>query len=237
MSATVHDPANTNDMAHPDDPACRLYLVSPPQIELRSFYTQLEQALSAGDIGCFQLRLKDVSDDIIQGAAETILPLLNEYGVPLLINDKPGIVAEIGAEGVHIGQQDVSYEEARSILGNDAIIGVTCHASRHMAIIAAEKGADYVAFGSFFPSHTKPSTKQDTDMAGPDLVRWWCDTTIVQCVAIGGLSVDNCGPAVAAGTDFLGVSNAIWAHKDGPAAAIRAFNQTISHTQRENPVI
>lgn len=239
MSATIHDPSNTSDILQSDEPACRLYLISPPQIELRSFYTQLEEALNAdqpgdaGIIGCFQLRLKDVSEDIIQGAAETLLPLLKDRDIPFLINDNPRIAAAVGADGVHIGQDDTSYEETRSIVGDDAIVGVTCHTSRHMAIIAAEKGADYVTFGAFFPS----TSELESDQAEPELVRWWCDTTIVQCVANGGLRVDNCTDAVSAGADFLGVSGGIWHFKDGPGAAVQAFGEVISHTPRQDPVI
>ena len=233
MSATVHGPGQSNDIQQFDEPDCRLYLISPPKFELRTFYAQLEEAFDAGNIGCFQLRMKDVSDDIIIGAAETLMPLAREREIPFLINDSPTLAAETGADGVHIGQDDASYEEARSILGADAIIGVTCHDSRHLAVIAAEKGADYVAFGAFFPT----TTKQASSTAGTDLVRWWCDTTIVQCVGIGGITVENCAPVIAAGADFLAVSAGIWDYPTGPGEAVKAFEHKILHTPREDPVI
>jgi thiamine-phosphate pyrophosphorylase len=233
MSATVHGPGDISDISQVDEPDCKLYLISPPQIELRTFYAHLEEAVDAGDIGCFQLRLKDVSDDIILGMAETLMPLLKDRGIPFLINDRPNLAVQAGADGVHIGQNDASYEEARSIIGSDGIVGVTCHDSRHLAVIAAEKGADYVAFGAFFPTTTKDAPTS----ASPDLVRWWCDTTIVQCVAIGGITVENCAPVVAAGADFLAISAGIWNYKDGPGAAVRAFQSKILHTPRQNPVI
>lgn len=233
MSATIHDPGNTDDVTQRDDQPCQLYLISPPQIELRTFYVQLEEALDAGDIGCFQLRLKDVSDDVIIGMAETLIPLTKDRGIPFLINDRPNLAVKAGADGVHIGQDDASYEEARSIVGPDGIVGVTCHDSRHMAIIAADKGADYVAFGAFFPT----TTKQAPTQASPDIIRWWCDTTIVQCVAIGGITVENCAPVVAAGADFLAVSAGIWDYSNGPGEAVRAFTDKIALTPRQNPVI
>jgi len=229
----VHDPANTSDLDLSDDPACRLYLISPPKIDLRAFYPQLEEAFDAGDIGCFQLRLKNVTDDYITGIAETLLPLAKDRDIPFLINDNPTIASDVGADGVHIGQEDASYEEARSIVGDKAIIGITCHDSRHMAIVAAEKGADYVAFGAFYPT----TTKQATSKANPDILRWWCDTTIVQCAAIGGITIDNCAPLVSAGADFLAVSAGVWAYKDGPEEAVQAFEEKILHTPRQDPVI
>ncbi len=233
MSASIQDPAATTETSSIDDPACRLYLISPPVIDLRIFYTQLEQAFDAGDIGCFQLRLKDVSDDIIIGAGETLLPLARDRNIPFLINDNPTLAAAVGADGVHIGQNDASYEEARSLVGPEGIVGMTCHGSRHLAIMAAEKGADYVAFGAFYPT----ATKQATTTANPEIIRWWCDTTIVQSVAIGGITPENCAPIVSAGANFLAVCGSIWNHDDGPGAAVRAFEAIISHTPRQDPVI
>jgi thiamine-phosphate pyrophosphorylase len=161
------------------------------------------------------------------------MPLAREKNIPFLINDRPNLAKKAGADGVHIGQDDASYEEARSIIGSDGIVGVTCHDSRHMAVIAAEKGADYVAFGAFFPT----TTKKASSTASTDIIRWWCDTTIVQCVAIGGITVENCAPVISAGADFLAVSAGIWNYADGPGAAVRAFEEKILHTPRENPVI
>jgi len=213
--------------------ACRLYLISPPVIELREFHGRLSEALDAGDVACFQLRLKDVSDDVIIGAAEMLMPLAQEHDVPFLINDRPDLAAKLDADGVHIGQSDASYEEARSLVGTDRIVGVTCHDSRHLAMIGAEKGADYVAFGAFFPTETK----QASTSASVDIIRWWQDVTVVQCVAIGGITPENCAPIVSAGADFLAVSASVWNHPDGPGAAIQEFRSTIDRTPLEDPVI
>lgn len=212
---------------------CRLYLVTPPLIDLRLFHGQLSEALNAGDVACIQLRLKDVSDDVIMGAADTLLPLAQEFDIPFLVNGRPDLAARVGADGVHIGQGDASYEEARALLGNDCIIGVSCHDSRHLAMVGAEKGADYVTFGPLFP----PKTKPDETCVDIDLVRWWRDVSVVQSAAIGGITPENCTPIVSAGVDFLAVSAGIWDYSDGPGEAVLAFCSAIDHAAMEDPVI
>lgn len=229
-ASTRHDPG----MDHPTGQSeSRLYLITPPVIELRDFHGQLSEALDAGDVACVQLRLKDVSDDVVIGATEMLMPLAQEHDVPFLINDRPDLAAKAGADGVHIGQGDASYEEARSLVGPDGIVGITCHDSRHLAMLGAEKGADYVAFGAFFPTETKQASAR----ADVDLIRWWRDATVVQCVAIGGITPENCTPIVSVGADFLAVSAGVWNHPDGPAAAVRAFRSAIDHAPMEDPVI
>ncbi len=209
--------------------ATRLYLITPPVLEPAAFAGQLRQALDAGDVACLQLRLKDgelpAPDNSFRRAAEAILPLCHEYDVALLINDRPDLAVKLGADGVHVGQQDTPYEEARRILGPDRIVGITCHNSRHLAMEAAEAGADYVAFGAFYPT----GTKQAKFHAEPDLLTWWHELMEIPCVAIGGITVANCRPLIRAGTDFLAVSAGIWQHPDGPAAAVAAFNEAIAN--------
>lgn len=209
-------------------PDQRLYLITPPVIEPKLFAEELKKALGAGDVACLQLRLKDgentAGDHAFRHAAEALLPVCHEYDVALLINDRPDLAIKLGADGVHVGQEDAPYEEARRILGPDRIVGVTCHNSRHLAMEAAEAGADYVAFGAFFATETKqPKTK-----AEPELIQWWAEIMEVPCVAIGGITVENCPPLIAAGADFLAVSAGIWRHADGPAAAVKAFNAAIA---------
>jgi thiamine-phosphate pyrophosphorylase len=144
--------------------------------------------------------------------------------VAILINDRPDLAVKADADGVHVGQDDMSYAEARRHVGPDRIVGVTCHASRDLAIDAADAGADYVAFGAFFPSGTKaPKTR-----AALDLLAWWSEIATVPCVAIGGITVANCAPLVEAGADFLAVVSGVWDYADGPGAAIRAFNAAIA---------
>lgn len=198
---------------------CQLYLITPLHFELEPFCDVLKQALDAGPVACLQLRLKEVPDADILRAAERLMPIAREREVAFLVNDRPDLAARIGADGVHVGQEDASYEDARAVVGPDKIVGVTCHDSRHLAMEAAEKGADYVAFGAFFPTATK-NAKTRADVA---LLSWWSEICEVPCVAIGGIQVGNCRPLIEAGADFLAVSSGVWDHADGPAAAVDAF--------------
>lgn len=208
-----------------DEARCRLYLITPPRIEPASFAETLAIALDAGDVACIQLRLKDIGDDEIRHAADRLRPVAQERGVAFIMNDRPDLAAATGCDGVHVGQEDASYEDARALLGEDAIVGVTCKNSRHLAMEAAEKGADYVAFGAFFDSATKPRTDPARQPADLETLRWWSDVMTVPSVAIGGITVENCPPLVEAGADFLAVIARVWSHPDGPAAAVKAFNR------------
>lgn len=167
-----------------------------------------------------QLRLKDVDDDALRRACDALRPVVQARDAAFLVNDRPDIAAACGADGVHVGQQDATYAEARHLLGDDAIVGVTCHDSRHLAMTAAEAGADYVAFGAFFPTETKEPRYR----ADPELLRWWAEVMTVPCVAIGGITVENAKILVEAGADFLAVVSGVWDYKEGPAAAVRRFN-------------
>ena len=205
-------------------PACRLYLVTPPAFEPIRFGDLLAAALDAGDVAAVQLRLKGASDDAVLGVARALRPLCHARDVAFLVNDRPDLAVRSEADGVHIGQEDASYEEARRLVGPDRIVGVTCHDSRHLAMVAAEAGADYVAFGSFFPSGTKaPKTR-----ASPEILAWWSELALVPCVAIGGITVENCAPLIESGADFLAVAGGVWDYPEGPADAVRDFNRRIA---------
>ena len=199
---------------------CRLYLITPPAFDPRAFAETLKSALAAGDVATLQLRLKGVADNDIRRAADLLMPIAQSAGVAFLLNDRPDLAAEFHADGVHIGQDDMPYKQARAAVGRDAIVGVTCHDSRHLAIEAAEAGADYVAFGAFFPTTTKDPKAQ----ADIDLLRWWSELMTVPCVAIGGITVENAAPLIEAGADFLAVASGVWSHPQGPAVAVRLFN-------------
>ena len=204
-------------------PACRLYLITPPSLDgdaLPAFGDTLTEALDAGDVACLQIRLKaaddtPAADADVRRVTEALAPIAQSREVAVIMNDRPDLAAELGCDGVHIGQQDMTYEEARRLVGDDAIVGVTCHDSRHLAMVAAEAGADYVAFGAFYPT----TTKSPKASARPDLLRWWSDVMEVPCVAIGGITAENCGPLVTAGADFLAVISGVWDYRGGPAAA------------------
>jgi thiamine-phosphate pyrophosphorylase len=220
--------ASASNEATDSDAGCRLYLVTPPKIELAPFGEALEAALDAGDVACLQLRLKTASDDEILRAADRLMPRCVARGVALLINDRPDLAKRAGADGVHVGQDDASYGEARRLLGPDKIVGVTCHNSRHLAMEAGEAGADYVAFGAFFPTDTKEAKTR----AEPELLAWWSELFTVPSVAIGGITAENCAPLVAAGADFLAVVSAVWSHPKGPGAGVSAINRAIEDAKR-----
>jgi thiamine-phosphate pyrophosphorylase len=209
---------------------CRLYLITPPEIgDLPQFADTLREALAAGDVAALQLRLKSrdgvsSSDEDILKTAEALLPICRAHDVALLVNDRPDLAKMAGADGAHIGQEDMAYKNARALLGDTATIGVTCHNSKDLAIEAGEAGADYVAFGAFFPTMTKDPKAR----AHPEILEWWSYATTVPCVAIGGITPENCGALVRAGANFLAVSNAVWAHEKGSGAALRAFNEAIA---------
>jgi thiamine-phosphate pyrophosphorylase len=202
---------------------CRLYLITPPRIELDAFAAALQDALGAGDVAAVQLRLKDANDEDVLRAGEALLPIVHGAGAAFILNDRPDLARRMGADGVHVGQEDAPYAEARRIMGADRIVGVTCHASRHLAMIAGEAGADYVAFGAFFPTDTKEAPIR----AEPELLSWWQENFVIPCVAIGGIQIEHAEVLARAGADFLAVSAGVWRHPDGPAAAVRAFNAAL----------
>jgi thiamine-phosphate pyrophosphorylase len=209
-------------------PTTRLYLITPPALEPDRFARELEEALAGGDVASLQLRLKDVDDDVVRRAARILKPIAQDRGVAFIMNDRPDLAAEVDCDGVHVGEEDAPYAEARRLLGPDRIVGVTCGASRHRALTAAEAGADYVAFGAFFPSATKAAKHH----ADPELIRDWSETTVVPCCAIGGITQQNCGPLIEAGADFLAVIGAIWSYPHGPRAAVRDFNEVFARYGR-----
>jgi thiamine-phosphate pyrophosphorylase len=208
-----------------EEPGCRLYLISPPRIEaLAAFAAALREALAGGDVAAFQLRLKECSDDTIEAAVATLKPIVQGAGAAFILNDRPDLAARLDCDGVHIGREDAPYRQARAAVGPDRIVGVTCHDSRHLAMEAGEAGADYVAFGAFFPSDTKETTHRPS----PDILTAWSTMTTVPCVAIGGITAENCAPLVKAGTDFIAVGRAVWAHEKGPRAAVAELNASIA---------
>jgi thiamine-phosphate pyrophosphorylase len=205
-------------------PDCRLYLITPPRIDdLAAFGRALGEALEAGDVGALQLRLKGVDEAIIEAAAHVLRPMAGARDIPLILNDDPDLAARLHCDGVHIGQDDAPYEKARRAVGPNRIVGVTCHDSRHLAIEASEAGTDYVAFGAFFPTATKDARTR----ADIEILEIWQEMMVTPCVAIGGITPDNCRPLVSAGADFIAASSSVWTHPEGPGAAVAAFNAEI----------
>ncbi len=213
-------------------PLCRLYLITPPVIDdAAAFARTFEAALDGGDVGALQVRLKDAPEAAIGAAVRALAPIAARHDVALILNDRPDLAARLNCDGVHIGQSDGSYEAARRAVGPGRIVGVTCHDSRDLAMDAAEAGADYVAFGAFFPTTTKATVHRPD----PEILEIWQETMLTPCVAIGGITAANCRPLVTAGADFLAVSAGVWAHSGGPAAAVAAFNAEIAEGLKARP--
>jgi thiamine-phosphate pyrophosphorylase len=220
-----------DDLIYP----CRLYLISPPVIELSAFAKTLESALKAGDVGAFQLRLKDVSDAQIRDAVKALMPICRAHGTAFILNDRVDLAAELEVDGVHLGQEDMPAEEARRKLGTDRIIGVSCHDSSHLAMEAGDHGADYVAFGAFYPTTSKsPEKLAKYGTPTKDILEWWSTYTLLPCVAIGGMQPQNCGPLVEAGADFIAAITAVWNHPKGAPEAVKEFNQAIKKALKKN---
>jgi thiamine-phosphate pyrophosphorylase len=206
-------------------PLFRLYLITPPSlVDLAVFGRTLAHALDAGDVAALQIRLKDVSDEIVAAAVDALMPIAQARGVAVILNDRPDLAARLGCDGVHVGQDDMTLAQARKVMGPDATIGVTCQDSLHLAMEAAEGGADYVAFGAFFPTTTKDASTR----AELDLLTGWQADMVIPCVAIGGITVETAASLAAAGADFLAVSAGVWGYAGGPAAAVAAFNEEIA---------
>ena len=203
---------------------CRLYLITPPALDPARFADDLARALDAGDVAAVQLRLKEQGDDALRRAIDALRPVAQSRGVAFLLNDRADLAVQTGCDGAHLGQTDGDHAAARRLLGPDRTLGVTCHGSRHLAMEAGEVGADYVAFGAFFPTATKTVQHK----AELDLLEWWSEMFELPCVAIGGITAKNCAPLVRAGADFLAVVGAVWNHPEGPPAGVRAMNAAIA---------
>ena len=210
---------------------CQLYLISPLDVA-GAFPDRLERALTAGPVAAFQFRVKDVDAHEAARLAAPLQELCAAHDCAFIVNDSVALAKRLGADGVHLGQRDGDAREAREALGREAQIGVTCHASRHLAMEAGEAGADYVAFGAFFPSATKASDHR------PELetLTWWQTIFEIPCVAIGGITPANCGPLVTAGADFLAVSHAVWGCDPGSEdEAVKAFHRAMVKTNSQAP--
>lgn len=203
---------------------CQLYLISPLDVG-GDFPARLERALSAPEgkspITAFQFRVKGVGQHEAADLAKPLQEICAAHEVAFIVNDDVALAKRLGADGVHLGQQDGSVRDAREELGRDAQIGVTCHGSRHLAMEAGENGADYVAFGAFFPS----TTKESGHTAEIELIEFWSELFEIPSVAIGGITPENCAPIIAAGVDFIAVSGAVW--NGDEAAVVRAFTECI----------
>ncbi|TKD50850.1 thiamine phosphate synthase [Sphingomonas baiyangensis] len=202
-------------------PPCQLYLVSPLDVG-GDFPDRLRRALGAGPVAAFQLRVKDIDQHRAAALGEPLRRICADHDVAFLVNDSISLAKRLGADGVHLGQEDGDPREARAVLGPQAQIGVTCHDSRHLAMEAGEAGADYVAFGSFFPT----TTKKVSHHPEPVILSWWSTMFEIPCVAIGGITPANARALADAGADFVAVSHAVWGGDE--AAAVTAFADALA---------
>lgn len=202
---------------------CRLYVITPERLDLRIFPDLLAQALDAGDVAAVQLRLKNADDDAWKRTIDALRPIAQARRVVFLLNDRADLVAATGCDGAHVGQEDMPAPEARRLMGAGRMLGVTCKSSRDLAQRAVADGADYVAFGAFFPS----TSKQVTNLADPEILRWWGQGRQLPSCAIGGITAANLGPLVQAGANLLAIIGGVWSHPEGPSAGVRAINAAI----------
>jgi len=207
--------------APPRTEPAKLYLISPQEVG-GGFPERLKAAVQPGIAAAFQLRVKDVPEHDLARLAEPLQRICADAGVAFIVNDSMTLAKRLSADGVHLGQSDGDIREARALLGPSAQIGKTCHDSRHLAMEAGEAGADYVAFGAFYPTTTKPSNYRPA----PSILSWWSALFEIPCVAIGGITPDNAQPLVTAGADFIAVCQAVWG-KDDPAAAVSGFSKVL----------
>ena len=232
-------------MLEPERAPTQLYLISPPQIDLDVFAPLLEEALTASPktVGSFQLRLKQkdvppppgrlthahAAEEMTLYAAKILKRICHAHEVAFILNDNALLALEANADGVHLGQEDGSIAAARELLGPDKVIGVSCHASRHLAMEAGEQSADYVAFGAFHATTSK--TAEALEKYGTpqtEILEWWSSLTTLPCVAIGGMTPQNCRPMVKAGADFIAALTGVWNHPQGPAQAVREFAKSFA---------
>jgi thiamine-phosphate pyrophosphorylase len=203
--------------------SCRLYIITPERLDLAVFPDLLARALDAGDVAFVQLRLKHADDDAWRRAIDALRPVARSRGVGFLLNDRADLVVAAGCDGAHVGQEDVPAREARRLMGSGLTLGVTCKSSRDLARRAVDDGADYVAFGAFFPSTSKPVT----NLADPQILRWWSQSGALPSCAIGGITAGNLAPLVRAGANLLAIIGGVWNHPEGPAAGVREINAAI----------
>ncbi len=203
--------------------SCRLYIITPERFDLQVFPDALRRALDAGDVAVVQLRLKNADDGTWKRAADALLPVCRSRRVALVLNDRADLVEATGCDGAHVGQEDMPARDARRLMASGRMLGVTCKASLDLARRAVEDGADYVAFGAFFPS----TSKQVTRLADADVLRQWGAESRLPSCAIGGITAANLAPLVRAGASLLAIIGGVWGHPDGPAAGVRAINEAI----------
>ncbi len=199
----------------------QIYLISPPQIELKDFSLNLDKALKTGLVPVFQLRLKNYSPLEIKNFSQEIKKICDNNNCLFLLNDFYEVALEIGASGVHVGIDDKKISQIRQNSPKNFVIGASCYDSKHLAMEACEQGADYISFGAFFETKTKISRGKPTF----EILNWASEILNFPIVAIGGINDKNCGELVKNGADFLAVISYVWQHPQGIEVALKNLHQ------------
>ena len=192
-----------------------LYLITPDDPDPARLLARTRPLLPFAS--CLQLRNKAMDAASLRDAGERLRAACMEAGIPFIVNDDATLAADLGADGVHLGEDDGEIAAARMLLGDRALVGVSCYDDIRRARTLAAQGADYIAFGAFFPSPTKPNARR----AGIDLLRESADLGLPR-VAIGGIAPDNARTLVDAGADLVAVISGVYDATD-PVAAARAY--------------
>jgi len=201
----------------------QIYLISPPQIELKDFSVKLEKALKTGLVPSFQLRLKNYSTLEVKKISQEIKKICDNNNCLFLLNDFYEIALEVGASGVHVGIDDKKISQIRQNSPKNFVIGASCYDSKHLAMEAGEQGADYISFGAFFETQTKISRGKPT----VEILNWASEMLNLPIVAIGGINDKNCVELVKNGADFLAVISYVWQHPKSVEIAIKNLHQQL----------
>jgi len=197
-----------------------IYLISPENIKGKKFYQELNNVLKTKKVKYFQLRLKKISTSDLIKISKKIKKIVKKNNVKFLINDKPLVAKIVDADGCHIGQKDMDLISARKILGKNKIIGVSCHNSKKLALMAKKNSANYIAFGAFF----KSATKKTAFKANLEILRWARKKINMPTVAIGGINSSNYKKILSNRANFIACSNYVWNNKKmDPVSAIKEF--------------
>ncbi len=204
----------------------QIYLISPPKIDLPSFSSNLELALKTKKVPVFQMRLKGYLDSEIIEIGKKLLKICHQNNTLFILNDRLDLALNIGADGVHLGDSDGNVSQSRKLSPKNFIIGSSCYDSKHLAVEAVEAGADYVSFGTFFPSKTKNSKGQPN----PEILQWCDEILDVRSVAIGGITASNCKALVQSKADLIAVVSYVWDNEKGVEWAVNNLAANINNS-------
>lgn len=199
----------------------KIYLISPPNFVEKEFFDNLKNALKTGLVSAFQLRVKNYSNKEVENLARQVKKVCLDYNCPFLLNDYLDIALNLNLEGVHLGCEDENIALARKSSHKNFIIGASCYDSKHLAFEACEQGANYISFGTFFPSITKNSKGKPEK----EIISWANEILDLPTVAIGGINDSNCSSLIKEGVDFLAIISYVWNHQKGVEFALKSISR------------